>query len=118
MAFQTEAFQNNAFQVEPQPPVQSRPEYDAYGLALPAETPGQAPRIGSPDKLQADRDFWALARLQEISEYLEDVEEWALAADIGEEDEVVDLMEMTGLEADEELFGKVRSVRRGRRKPR
>lgn len=92
----------------------SLPEYREFGLAVPPETPGPAPRIDDA-KLMSDRDFWALARIAEINAYLEDVDDWAAAAGITDGEEIVDVFGNDGLEPDDELFGR---SGRGRRKPR
>ena len=90
------------------------PEYREFALVVPPETPGPAPRINDA-KLMSDRDFWALARIAEISAYLEDVDEWAAAAGITDGEEIVDVFGNDDLEPDDELFGR---SGRGRRKPR
>ena len=80
------------------------PEYREFALVVPPETPGPAPRINDA-KLMSDRDFWALARIAELADYVEDVSEWAVAAGLADSDEVVDVF-ADDFAGDEDLFGR------------
>lgn len=86
-------------------------EYRQFGLAVPPEIPGPAPRIADA-QVRSDKEFWALARIAEIDAYVTEVAEWAVAAGITEGDEIVDDV----FDGDDDLFG--RSDLNGRRKPR
>lgn len=91
------------------------PEYREFGLAAPLELVGPAP--GLDEGLAAsDADFYALARITEIDMFLQDVADWAAAADLADGDEIVDVFGDGDPFEDAELFGRSASDRNPRRR--
>ena len=91
------------------PPAQTS-EYRLHGVAMPPESPGPAPRVGSLHGIEADRDFYALAKLAEIDIYLKEVAEF-----LDGDGEIADLNE-DPFRPDDELIGPATRPTRMRRR--
>lgn len=99
MAFQPGAFQINFQQVLVAPAGMSvilAPDYE----------PGDAPRLGHKPDRDGDLEFWALARVADAGNYLQDVDRW-LAEVEAEGSEPVDVF-ASSLDDDGDLFGRKR----------